>query len=56
VWTTNDLIGTHDPVCAAGCADFIVRERSMGGRLEQAMQRLGRPTRVYRRLRELFLS
>ena len=52
-WTANELTDMVYPACAAGYADFVVTERHMAAFINQSNQRLGRPSNVYRRLREL---
>jgi hypothetical protein len=52
VWKPNDLTDMVYLSCATGYADFVVCERHMGSVLTQGVRRLGRPTRVFRRLRD----
>lgn len=52
VWRTNDLTDMVYLSCAAGYADFVVCERHMGTVLAQGLKRLGRPPKVFRRLRD----
>ncbi|WP_147434737.1 hypothetical protein [Micromonospora musae] len=52
-WENNDLTDLMYLTCAAAYADYAVGENSLVSQLEQAQKRLGRPTNVYRRLRDL---
>lgn len=51
-WHPNDLTDMVYLSTAAGYADVIVCERSMGTSLHAGLRRLGRPTSVFRRLSE----
>jgi len=49
-WKPNDLIDMIYLTCAAGYADFVVCERTMGSILAQGLRRLDRPTRLFTKL------
>ncbi|HEY5179902.1 MAG TPA: hypothetical protein VIJ07_09060 [Dermatophilaceae bacterium] len=51
-WRPNDLTDMVYLSCAAGYADFVVCENHMGSVLAQGLKRLGRPQRVFRRIRD----
>ena len=49
-WKPNDLIDMVYLTCAAGYADFVVCERTMGSILTQGLRRLDRPTQLFSKL------
>jgi len=52
-WKINDLTDMIYLTCAAGYADYDVGERSLVAQMRQALKRLGRPAKVYRRIKDL---
>jgi len=51
-WERNDVLDMVFLSCAAAYADVVVCERHAAGVLNNAVARLGRSTRAYRRLRD----
>lgn len=51
-WRPNDLMDMIYLSCAAGYADLVVCEKHMREPLTHGVRRVGRPTRVFRRLAE----
>lgn len=55
-WSANDLTDMMYLTCAAGCADYVIAERSSRSYLNQAAKRLGRPIKVYSQIGELVVA
>lgn len=52
-WEGNDLADLMYLTCAAGYADHVVGEKNLTSHMERALRRVGRQTRVHRRLEQL---
>lgn len=52
-WEENDLIDLMYISCAAGAADHVVTERSLGAYMRQAVRRLGRSANIHANLGDL---